>query len=94
MATNSTPTAEVYPSVLRRFRKGELTREDAEAGLKEAGFSGGLEYRPDGARHDPLKEHRWTLPMTFEWILSRSVDRVRVLMESFRAESLVWRPVT
>jgi hypothetical protein len=93
VTSHTKPNADRYQLILRRFRNGELTREQAEAEGKVAGFPT-LEFQPDPAGHNPLKEYYWTLPITLEWIIYRSIDRVRRLMESFRAGSLVWRSIT
>jgi hypothetical protein len=79
-------------SIYARFRLGEITQEEAEAEAQAAGI-GTLECHPDPADFDPMPEPRWTLPMTLAWIIYRSVDSVRALMDCFQAATRVWRHI-
>jgi hypothetical protein len=76
-------------SIYARFRLGEITQEEAEAEAQAAGI-GTLECHPNPADFDPMAEPRWTLPMTLAWIIYRSVDSVRALMDSFQAATRIW----
>jgi len=84
------PKPDPRQSILERFRRDEITREEADAEARACGFAS-LEARPDPSEFDPLAEPFWTVPMALAWIIYGSADSVRELMESYRAGCLVWR---
>jgi hypothetical protein len=75
-------------SLLRRYQKGELTSEQLQTEARAAGYS---RLEPDPTLYDPEIEPLWTLPMALAWVIYRSFDQVRPLMDSYRAASLTWR---
>jgi hypothetical protein len=77
-------------AILQRYRRGEINRHQADAEARAHGFDS-MECHPDRSEYDPLKKGLWTLPMTVAWIIYRSSDPVRELMEEYRAPCLVWR---
>jgi hypothetical protein len=90
MKNDDGPKPDPRHLILQRLRRGEITREQAEAEAQAAGFPL-RETHPDPADYEPIIEPFWTLPMTLAWILYRSDDAVRNLMESFVAATRVWR---
>jgi hypothetical protein len=77
-------------AILQRNRRGEITRGQADAEARALGIDS-MECHPDPDQFDPLIAPLWTLPMTVAWIVYRSRDQVRELMEDYRSRRLVWR---
>jgi hypothetical protein len=84
--------ADARHAILERFRAGNITKEQADAESRNAGFNS-MEERPSADECDPMKLPRWTLPQTLAWIIYRTPEAVRERHEVWRAESVIWHEV-
>jgi hypothetical protein len=84
--------ADPRQSILERYERGEITREQADAEACRCDFAS-METRPDPSKFDPLAEPNWTIPMALAWIIHGDVAPVRELMENYRLGCKLWRHI-
>jgi hypothetical protein len=78
--------------VIDRVRRGEITKEKAEAEAEKIGV-GPLAAKPDPSTFDPIGEAYWSLEMVLTWFETESADEVREVWNDYRKEVWDWQPI-
>ncbi|SDB59482.1 hypothetical protein [Bauldia litoralis] len=78
--------------LLKAALDGDSTPAQAEAEASRLGVSPLLD-RPDSDAFDPMREDRWTLPMTIAWIVWRAPEMVRENWHAYVIGCTRWRGV-